>query len=180
MPLFFVTGIAGSGKTEIWHELKSRGYEAYDTDESGLAKWKHRKTGYIHPKSSVKKEDRTPKFLRSHSWIVPYKEVEDLAERAKSKNIFLCGVARNANELRPLFETVFALAIDTKTIKHRLLNRTNNDWGKQPHELRRILFWQRLAKISYRINGYIVIDATKSATEEVDEILNLANASKVK
>lgn len=37
----------GSGKTTVRNELKSRGYEAYDGDEDGLAKWYNDATGVV-------------------------------------------------------------------------------------------------------------------------------------
>src|SRR5437660_1029900 len=81
MPLYYITGIAGSGKSTVLSELKRRGYEAYDVDEAGpaTAKWYNDTTGFVHPKSSVKKEDRTPDFLANHSWKVPRQEVVELA-----------------------------------------------------------------------------------------------------
>lgn len=162
MPLFFITGIAGSGKSAITKELRSKGYEAYDTDDDGFARWCNKKSGYIHPKSSVKKEDRTEAFLADHSWIVPRSEVEELAKRAKNKDVFLCGVASNEDELRDLFKQVFELVIDNETLKRRLVTRADNDWGKQPHELRQTLEKNQNAEELYRQNKPTLIDATES------------------
>jgi dephospho-CoA kinase len=175
MSLFFITGIAGSGKSEVQKELRSRGYEAYDTDEDGLAKWHNKVTGYIHPKSSIKKEARTEDFLKNHSWIVPRPDVEGLVKLSKNKNIFLCGVASNENEIRDLFDSVFELTIDDETLKHRLLTRTNNDWGKQPHELQQTLEQQHNAKKLYHKVGPIIIDATQPIEAVVDNIVEKSN-----
>lgn len=59
MPLIYITGVSGTGKSTVWAELKNRGIEAYDVDEDGLARWQNNKTRYIHPKSSVKAHQRT-------------------------------------------------------------------------------------------------------------------------
>jgi adenylate kinase family enzyme len=174
MPLYFVTGLAGSGKSSICKELKSRGYEAYDTDDDGFSKWQDIKTGHIHPKSTVKKEDRTVEFLKNHRWNAPKQEVAALATRASDKPIFLCGVADNTKELLQLFDKVLALTIDDKTLTYRLQTRTDNDWGKQPHELRSTLEQNRLSKAFYKKNGYIIIDATQPFSSVVDEILTKA------
>jgi dephospho-CoA kinase len=130
MALFFITGIAGSGKSTLAKALKAKGCEAYDTDDDSFARWRNKNSGYIHPKSSIKKEARTEAFLADHTWVVPRSEVEELARRAKNKDIFLCGVASNEDELRNLFKQIFELVIDNETLKHRLLTRTSNDWGK--------------------------------------------------
>jgi dephospho-CoA kinase len=171
MSLFFITGVSGSGKSAVWQGLKARGYDAFDTDEDGFAKWHNNQNGYVHPKSSVKPEQRTEEFLEIHSWKVPRQEIEELAGRATAKAIFLCGVASNENELWDLFKAVFELVIDDEMLKHRLLTRTNNDWGKQPHELQKTLEEQH--NIDQKQNKFdrIVIDATRPIEVVVEEIL---------
>src|SRR5215469_13962112 len=125
MSLIFITGISGSGKSSVWHELKARGYEAYDVDEDAMARWQNNETGYIHPKSSVKAHQRTPEFLAVHSWVVPRQMVENLALQAQHKNIYLCGVFSNEDDVSNLFGKVLALTVDTDTLKHRIQTRTN-------------------------------------------------------
>ena len=175
MSLYFVTGISGSGKSAVCMELKSRGYESYDTDDDGLSKWQNVTTGYIHPKSSVKSEDRTDDFLRSHRWNVSQRDVEELAKNAAHKSIFLCGVAGNVDELKHSFKSVFALIIDEEAIKNRLANRTNNSWGKQAHELALTLKQLSHLDQKYKTAGYIVIDASQPVARVVDEILARSN-----
>lgn len=87
--------------------MKDKGYEAYDTDNDGLARWQNNKTRYIYPKSSVKPEMRTADFIGSHSWNVPREHVEDLARKAEDHPIFVCGSLGNEGELRDLFSAVF-------------------------------------------------------------------------
>lgn len=173
MALYFVTGISGSGKSTVLSELKQRGYDAYDVDEAGpaTAKWHNDLTGYVHPKSSVKKEDRTPEFLSQHSWKVPRQGVEDLAKQASTKTVFLGGAIANELELRDLFSSVFALAIDDDTLRHRLATRTDNDWGKNPHELEHTLTVNHELDERYREFGYMVIDATQPLEKVVGDIL---------
>ena len=171
MPLFFVTGISGSGKSTVVHELRARGYEAYDTDDDGLSRWHNKQTGYIHPKSSIKKEDRTEEFINSHTWEVPRAEVEKLAQQAINKPIFLCGVSDNATKLVGLFKAVFALTVDEATLIHRLETRTNNEWGKQPHELEQTLSYQDYLNDLYKKMGFIEIDATQPVKTIADNLL---------
>jgi ABC-type molybdenum transport system ATPase subunit/photorepair protein PhrA len=82
---------------------------------------------------------------------------DSFARRAKNKDIFLCGVASNEDELRNLFKQIFELVIDNETLKHRLLTRTSNDWGKHPHELQRTLNAEEL----YRKHKPTLVDATQ-------------------
>lgn len=171
MALYFISGIAGSGKSEVCRELKSRRYLAFDTDNDGLAKWVNIDTGYVHPKSSIKPAQRTEIFLKTHSWNIPKGEVEKLALSAKNRSVFLCGVASNEKELWELFDKVFELQIDEKILKHRLHNRTTNDWGKQPHELQQTI--NALHDISklHRYTDRIFIDGAQPVNMVVDNIL---------
>jgi shikimate kinase len=172
MALVFITGVAGSGKSTVLKELRCRGYEAYDTDDDGFAKWQHKQTGHIHPKSSIKPSDRTKKFLKEHSWNIPRSEVEELAKRAKHKIIFLCGAASNEQEVRDLFKGMFELTIDEGTLRHQLLTRSSNDWGKQPHELKKTLEeLRRSANDLSKKSGYVIIDATQPVSGIADKIL---------
>ena len=171
MALFFITGSAGTGKSTVCQALKQIGHEAYDTDTDGLAKWTNLQTGYIHPKSSVKKADRTPEFLNTHGWHVSRQDIEQLSANANSQTTFLCGLVDNLDELIDLFDGIFALYIDKETLRHRLANRTDNDWGTQKHELQRTLAGHRTLYDEFRKLNAIIIDASKPISEVTTDIL---------
>jgi hypothetical protein len=112
MALILLTGTAGTGKTLVCDALKERGFEAYDVDVDGLARWQNVHTGYVHPKSSVKPGQRTPKFLKEHLWVVPYRLLEEISQKCKDKPVFISGSLGNEDELRGLFSRVIALYVD--------------------------------------------------------------------
>ena len=171
MSLYFITGVSATGKSSVTHELRKRGYVAYDTDDDALARWQNTETGYIHPKSSVKANDRTEDFLAAHSWNVPREYLERIAVENTAKTVFVCGVANNLDQLKDLFRNIFALTIDEATLRHRLLTRTNNDWGKQPHELAQTLKLHREALGTYQSLGYHIIDSCQPLEKVVNDIL---------
>lgn len=171
MPLFLITGSAGTGKSSVCRELKRRGIAAYDTDEDGFAKWQNLETGYIHPKSSVKAAQRTPEFLKMHSWNVQPEEIEQLREGAKDKSVFVCGALGNEDALRHLFDGVFALYVDDATLKHRLATRSGNDWGTQEHEVQQTLAAHHANYPVYQRNGAVIVDANQPLPAVVDAIL---------
>lgn len=174
MPLYYLTGISGSGKSTALAELRQRGYEAYDVDEAGpvTAKWHNNDTGFVHPKSSIKKEDRTPEFLTNHSWKVPPQEVEVLAKLVGTKPVFLGGSIANEVEIKDLCSTVFALAIDDDILMQRLFARTNNDWGKSSHELELTLTVNHDLDKKYEKYGYVVINASQTIDTIIAKILS--------
>jgi dephospho-CoA kinase len=171
MPLIYITGIAGSGKTTVRNELRRRGYQAFGTDEDQLAFFYNNQTGKPL-KQSIPAAIRTPEWRLKHTWKAARTEVEKLKENAKDEPVFLCGVVANdTTELWDLFETVMALTINEETLRHRITTRTNDDFGKPPHEFALLLNWQKTAREDYQKLGAIIIDAIQPVEAVVDAIL---------
>lgn len=97
MSLIYVTGISGSGKSEVRKELLKRGFEAYGTDEDGIAAYYNNETGKIENENASDPSYRTPEWRSKHTWKVKRGKVEELAAKAKDKSVFLCGVVANDN-----------------------------------------------------------------------------------
>jgi len=172
MALYFITGAAGTGKTTICRALKQRGFTTYDVDEDGFAKWTNIETGYVHPKSSVKKEQRTPDFLEAHSWNVQKKDIEKLAIKAKDSDVFLCGSISNEQELLSLFDKKFTLYVDANILRKRLALRTGDNWGSQIHEIDETLNSYDELNRNYVKLGFIFIDATQSSDAMINQIIS--------
>lgn len=175
MPLIYITGISGSGKSSVCKELKQRGYEAYDTDNDGIAFFYHNDTDEPVTEK-ITPEDRTPEWRSKHTWKAKREDVEQLAAKADGETVFLCGVTSNdADELWDLFDKVFALHIDESSLKHRIMHRTSNDFGKNPHEFADLLRWQQTAEADYKKLGATLVDATRPLDRVVDEIVDRIN-----
>jgi dephospho-CoA kinase len=174
MSLIYVTGISGSGKSEVLKELKARGYEAYGTDEDGISAFNNNETGVVLENPPTEAEDRTPEWRAQYTWKMTRERVEKLAAQSEGKLVFLLGVAANENEVWDLFSGVVALVIDEETLKQRIAERTNNNFGKVPHELENILEWQSQAEENYKKFGVTMVDATKPIQGVVDEVIEQA------
>lgn len=174
MPLYYINGISGAGKSTILSELRNRGYASYDVDEPGpvTARWHNIKTGYIHPKSSIKAADRTATFLAEHVWSVLPNEVEALKISTDSKPVFFGGAVANEHEFTGLCDRVFSLVVDDQTMLQRLARRTTNDWGKSPLERTLSLESNRALADTYKALKYTIIDASKPVNDIVSEILS--------
>jgi len=81
----------------------------------------------------------------------------------------------NQEDFKHHFTQVFTLHIDDETLMYRLLNRTNNDFGKHPDELALQLEWNKGAVKYSKERGTILIDATRPASDVVDDILSRIN-----
>ncbi len=169
MPLFLVTGLPGTGKSTVCAELKTRGFESYDGDYDHLAHWYNNGTGQPEEHD----QDRTPEFLRTHSRDIARETVDGLAANAQDKSVFLCGDPENEDELVDLFAKVFALILDEDTRQYRLATRTNNQWGKLPHEIEYDLATIPIAYDRYQRLAYITLDSAQSTEIIVDQIIEL-------
>jgi broad-specificity NMP kinase len=171
MPLMFVTGISGAGKSTVREELTRRGFLAYDTDEHEIAQWTNKVTGKVT--RLVDSTDRTPEFIAQNDWIADPQRVRQLAAEGEEHTVFLCGSVGNDGEVMQFFDQVFLLTIDEITMRRRLLARTAHDFGTKTHELNLLLAWLETIDEQYLRYGAIVIDATKPPPVVVDEILRL-------
>ena len=155
---YLIEGISGTGKTEVCHELQRRGYKAIEADEVfGF---------YGDPKTGLPTEEKS-----QLNWIWDKKKVDEVLNN-KTNIIFICGGAMNQNEFMHYFAKAFTLQVDDETLKSRLLSRTNNDFGKHSEDLVRQLEWNKGVVAYAKQRGTILIDATKSTTDIVDEILS--------
>ena len=65
MPLVYITGNSGAGKSAVRKELQLRGYEAHDTDENNISSWQNKYTGNIVERP-LDKADRTNVWYSEH------------------------------------------------------------------------------------------------------------------
>jgi len=171
MPLVYITGIAGSGKSTVQQELKRRGHDAYDADEPGIGA-AHDRNGLIVKVPDA--SERSPDWFQRHSWRMIDGALERLQLKAETDYVFLCGAVTSAED-RGLFAQTICLDIDEATLRTRLASREGNDFGQSQHELARILEVHKTATENYRQKGAAVVDATRPLHEVVDAILALVN-----
>jgi len=174
MSLVLITGTNGAGKSAVCRELKVRGFEAYGTDEDQLAGW-YDKTTHLPVSMPPRDVWAKPEWSEHHDWHLDRSKLEALVERAQTKEIFICGCAANEAEVWDLFRKVLYLIIDEDTVRHRLSTRTDNDYGKELHELNAVLGWLQNARADYTRFGAEIIEASRPLAEVVDEILSLVS-----
>ena len=112
MPLIYITGISGAGKTAVCDALRERGYTAYDMDRDGFKSWYDRATD----KRAVDQPrwiDATREYRRRYWLAVDPEKVEALAAQAGFEHgpVFLCGITAGEEKVWHLFDTVVHLSI---------------------------------------------------------------------
>jgi hypothetical protein len=147
---YLVEGLSGAGKSSVYEELIRRGYKAISTDRA----WKYR----ADPDTA--------------HWMWHQQRAVGELESPEPEVLFVCGSSRNRDRFLPYFTKVFNLRIDDDTMRRRLGERTNNDYGRQPEELELML---RLNRSDEKAAGAIDVDATQPLDQVVDELLRLAD-----
>ena len=160
---YLVEGLSGAGKSSVYEELIRRGYKAVSTDRA----WKY------HADPDTGLPGRPIHYVNS-VWN-RQKAVSEL-ESLEPEVLFVCGSSSNRDRFLPYFAKIFNLRIDDDTMRRRLQERTNNDFGKQPEELELML---RLNRSDEKPAGAIDVDATQPLDQVVDELLRLANCRTV-
>lgn len=160
---YLVEGLSGVGKSSVYEELIRRGYKAISTDRA----WKRHAGPDTAPSTG-------PSHHGSSMWD-EQKAVSEL-ESLEPEVLFVCGSSRNRDRFLSYFTKVFNLRIDDDTMRRRLQERSNNDFGKQPEELELML---GLNRSDEKPAGAIDVDATRPLDQVVDDVLRLANCRTV-
>jgi len=164
MPVYLITGYPATGKSSVAEELQRRGYTAYDTDNlQGL-------NHYVH-------KDGTPvDFSKGH--IEDQSEIESVWDRAKfaallqsADVVFICAITSRQHEFYDQFDKIFVLTIDEATLKHRLLTRTTNNFGKHPNEMKMLVDGRKGFEEQMLKENATPIDAMQPLGKVVDDIL---------
>src|SRR4051812_47573380 len=130
MPLIFITGTSTAGKSTIAKELSKLGYEAYDTEHDDMSAWFNRETGKRAARFNEMPE-RTKEWLDQHEWLIDVKRVAQLAQESQTNGsqIFLCGGSSNEAEIRAICDQTVWLKTTEETIRKRVLNPRDHDYG---------------------------------------------------
>jgi gluconate kinase len=176
MSLIFVTGISTSGKSTMAKELAARGYEAYDTEHEGRSAWFDMQTGE-RVAGFNEMAERTIEWLHRHAWNIDIDWVKQMAERAKDKTIFICGGADNRAQVRELCDKVIWLLTDQATIRSRVNNPRDHDYGTKPHELEETIKWNTVNEAEFRNYGAIIIDARRPISQVVEDVIAIGSTT---
>lgn len=152
-------GLSGTGKSSVFEELIRRGYHAISTDRT----WAY----------SADPVTGLPGGPVGHdNWVWDAQKAVSELENPEPDVLFVCGSSRNRDDFRRYFNRIFNLRIDDDTMRRRLEARTADDWPLGPDG---VGFMLELNRRDERPAGAIDVDATRSLTEVVDELLRLVN-----
>jgi len=172
VPLVYVTGSAGSGKSSLVIELGRRGVAAYDEDDPEIGGAHELESGLPVPVPPV--EERSPDWFSRHEWRLRDGVLEGLRAKASDALVVLCGNVFPPSTAIGLFDRVLHLVLDEQTLRERMLTRVGNDYGKSPDELQQVLRRHRMLGDACRECDVVAVDATRPLTEIADDVVGLS------
>jgi adenylate kinase family enzyme len=168
MRAFLITGNPGTGKSTLAAELSRRGQTAIDADD--LASWEDSSGMPVDPPARVDEA-----WQLAHRWVWNRARIEEVIASSDHRNevVFVCGIARNQDQMLDLFERVFLLVIEADAQDARLARATSpqrtEGIKKQIREGRPVFQAKALA------DGAIPLDATASPADLADMVLAVAH-----
>ena len=177
MPLNFITGAPGSGKTAVTNEIAARGFAIYDTDDpnhTGMAGWHNLATGdYV---AGFNELEVTEDLLATHIWRLTSDALDEFQLRSNAELIYLCGRLRDAQAVLSVSQHIVFLTVSGKTIEDRLGKRAKIpgevEWGREPWQVERSILVNQQIEDEYRKIGAIMIDANQPIVNVVDCIID--------
>lgn len=145
-----ITGMSGVGKTSVVDELRRRGFQGIDMDESGWSSMDA--DGHQH-------------------WNVEC--LEEAITEAGSKRLFVSGCAEEQADLYHRFGAIILLSAPREVITERIRSRSSNSFGQTPAEMARILTDLESIEPLLRERCTHEIKTTVPVKEVVDQILEL-------
>jgi hypothetical protein len=168
MRAFLVTRNPGSGKSSLAQELAGRGRQAIDADnDPNLSHWQDAAGNLVDgPRSPDER------WLRSHRRVWRRSRMQEVLA-GHDGTVFVCGIARNIDELLDLFDRVFLLHIDGPTQEARLitydaLHPSRSEAGRQEIRDGRAVFEAQMLRLCA-----IALDGTEQTGWVADQILAL-------
>jgi adenylate kinase family enzyme len=152
VPVVFVTGMSGTGKSSALAELERRGHRIVDTDYGGWIE------GEPEP---LWREDRITALLDEHG----------------DEALFISGCVANQGKFYERFDAVVLLSAPADVVLERVAGRTTNDFGTSDAERERILSDLAAVEPILRRGATAEIDTRAPLDEVVDALERIASST---
>jgi dephospho-CoA kinase len=140
-----LTGMSGTGKSALVHELRARGYAAHDADD-----------GFAEPRSDGR-------------WGWRADLVADLLARERDRLLFFAGCSEEQAELS--FDYRVLLTAPRSVLVNRLRTRATNAYGRGDRELAQVMADLGDVEPRLRRSADLVLTTTAPTATVADELL---------
>lgn len=141
-----ITGVSGSGKSSLVHELRRRGFVAFDADDDGFSE---------------------PGPDGAWTWRVDL--VQQLLDGRQDGLLFFAGCSDEQAQLS--FDRRVLLTAPVDLIVERLRTRTTNSYGRSPSEIELILAEIEWVVPLLRKSADLTVETTMPVTEVADAVV---------
>jgi broad-specificity NMP kinase len=142
--------MSGTGKSTLIERLRALGYDAVDVDDRGWTR-----------------------VAADGGWVWQEDLVEQHLEAHESGTLFLSGCAESQVRFYPRFDHIVLLSAPASVLRERLRLRTNNPYGKRPHELAAVLGHLETVEPLLREAADHEVDTTQDLELVLDRVLQL-------
>jgi broad-specificity NMP kinase len=146
MPIIFVTGLSGVGKSSALELLGKQGYNVVDTDYGYI---KEIKNGMIEER--IWNEDKITKILENY----------------KQTHLFISGCYSNQGKFYKHFNYVVLLKAELNVMLDRIGSRSPNSYGKAPEERAEVIDSYENVLPLLEKSSDIIINTTYIGVDEV-------------
>lgn len=154
-----ITGMSGTGKSTVINLLRTRGFEAVDTDTDGCSELA------VAPGET------------EAGWVWREERMRELLARPRSAPLFVGGCVSNQGRFYPQFDHVVLLSAPTPVLLERVRTRTTNPYGKTAAEQSEILKYIGSVEPLLRQGADVEINTADLNAEAVaDQLTSLAQA----
>ncbi|MGH3145832.1 MAG: AAA family ATPase [Rubrobacter sp.] len=167
MKRVLLTGMSGTGKSTVIEELAARGYKAVDADYSGLSELVD------------VPEDQPTGLDPGQDWVWREDLIQNLLFTDDADVLFLGGCSPNQGKFYPQLDHIVLLTAPAHVIVERLATRTNNQYGKRPEEVARVLGLRQTIEPMLRRGAGHVVDTSAPLAQVVAKVLRLVGARAV-
>jgi dephospho-CoA kinase len=155
--------MSATGKSSVITALAALGHKAVDLDSSEYSHW-----------ITVDATDTlTPEPGRD--WVWQEDRVKELLSNEDAGELFVSGCAENMGQFLPQFDHVILLSAPPAILVQRLTTRTNNSFGKQPHEVAQVLALQKSIEPLLRKLAGHEIDTSSPLNDVVGQVLRITS-----
>lgn len=156
-----ITGMSGTGKTAVVHELAARGFAAIDLDTPDWSHWV----------DAAPDDGLTP--VDGQDWVWQEDRVRALLSAPREGTLFISGCAENMSKLYPLIDRIILLSAPIDTIMARLEKRAADGYGHTAEERAKIAELIATIEPLLRAAAHHEVDTSGPAAETVDRILSI-------
>jgi len=148
-----ITGMAGAGKSSVIRALAARGMKAIDSD------W-------------------NPEWecvgANGDEWVWREDRIRLLLDDEDADVLFVSACVSNQGKFYHRFDQVILLSAPESITVQRLLNRTDNPYGKRPEEIADVLRYKATVEPMLRNAASAVIDTNIPLAEVVSKVLEVS------